>query len=180
VHSPAIDVGAFLTTTVASGSGISMPVADARYFSDGFGIPGAVPDTVQLQGEATAVTVQAVDYATNTLTLSAPLTWGASQGVAHAFTGLAPDLGAWEYYDGGIFERDGGLPLPNDEPDSGSTRDSGTARPALDASAPAGDGGVSAPHRGVGCGCNETPGVALLACLGVWAMGRARVRRRRA
>ncbi|HYE24030.1 MAG TPA: choice-of-anchor D domain-containing protein, partial [Clostridia bacterium] len=94
--SAAIDAGAFLTTTAAAGSGTSLRVADARYFFDGFGIAGEVGDTIQLQGSGARARVVRIDYATNTLTLNASLTWSSGQGVALAFGGNAPDVGAQE------------------------------------------------------------------------------------
>jgi hypothetical protein len=91
-----IDAGAFLTTTTAAGSGTSVPVADARYFFDGHGIPGELGDEVQLQGQAASARVVAVDVAAKRLTLDRPLTWAAGTGVALLFVGTSPDLGAFE------------------------------------------------------------------------------------
>ncbi|HYE25374.1 MAG TPA: right-handed parallel beta-helix repeat-containing protein [Clostridia bacterium] len=94
--SAAIDTGAFLTTTTAAGSGTSLKVADARYFFDGFGIAGELGDTIQLQRSRTRARVVGIDYATNTLTLDVSLTWAGGEGVALAFGGIAPDVGAYE------------------------------------------------------------------------------------
>jgi len=95
--SPMIDAGVFLTTTAAAGSGTQLTVADASYFCDGFGIPGLTGDVIQLEGQTETATITAVNYATNTLTLSRSLTWMAGKGVALAFAGTKPDLGAFEY-----------------------------------------------------------------------------------
>jgi hypothetical protein len=48
------------------------------------------------EGESGTALVTAIDYATHTLTLDAPLTWSADQGVALAYSGSAPDPGAYE------------------------------------------------------------------------------------
>jgi hypothetical protein len=92
-----IDAGAFVTTAATSGSGTNLPVADALYFYSGYGIAGEVGDLVQLQGQTATARVTAINYATNTLTLSAPLTWTAGQGLHLAYSGSAPDVGAFEY-----------------------------------------------------------------------------------
>jgi hypothetical protein len=92
--SPAIDRGGFLTQSIAAGSGTLLPVQDARYFSDGYGlIPG---DLIQLQGQTATARVSAVDYSANTLTLETPLSWTAGQGVSYAYAGSTPDIGAHE------------------------------------------------------------------------------------
>jgi hypothetical protein len=38
-----------------------------------------------------------VNYGTNTITVSAVLTWTQNQGLALVFEGSAPDVGAFEY-----------------------------------------------------------------------------------
>ncbi len=94
--SPMVDAGVFLTRTVGAGSGTTLEVLDARFFFDGFSIAGEVGDLIALQGQTETVTVVAVDLGSNTLTLSAPLTWTADQGVSQAYLGAAPDVGAYE------------------------------------------------------------------------------------
>ena len=96
-NSPLIDAGAFLTRTVGAGAGTSMPVADVRFFSDGFGIQGLDGDLIQLEGGALTARIVNIDYATGTLLLDAALTWTAAQGVALAYEGKAPDMGAFDY-----------------------------------------------------------------------------------
>jgi cysteine-rich repeat protein len=94
--SPMIDAGTFLTTTSGASSGVSMAVADARYFFDGFGISGEVGDIIELDDGQTA-RILSINYATNTLTLDASLTWSLGQGIALAYSGSAPDIGAFEF-----------------------------------------------------------------------------------
>lgn len=94
--SPLRDAGAYLTVTVGAGSGTVLAVEDARFFYDGFGIAGEVGDAVQLAGRADTAVVVEVDLEANRLTLDRDLTWSDGQGVALAYQGAAPDVGAFE------------------------------------------------------------------------------------
>jgi len=93
--SPAIDKGVFLTATTAVGSGTVITVADAGYFIDGYGITGG--DTVQLEGQTEHAQILSIDYSANKITVDKSLTWSSGQGVALAYSGTAPDIGACEY-----------------------------------------------------------------------------------
>ena len=104
--SPAIDQGAFLTTvTSANGTGTTFTVADASYFWYDIGgmasnIPGtklATGDVIQLKGQSTTTTITNINYATNTITVNNPLTWTNGLGIALAYSGSAPDVGAYEF-----------------------------------------------------------------------------------
>lgn len=95
--SPAIDAGAFLTQAAAAGSGAALPVKDATFFYDGFGIPGEAGDVVQLAGQTVTARIARIDYANNVLILDRPLTWEAGQGVSLQYAGDAPDVGAYEF-----------------------------------------------------------------------------------
>jgi len=99
--SPLIDAGAFLTQTTSGGAGTVLPVEDARYFCDGFGIAGLGGDRIRLDGQVEAVMVTMVDYAANTLTLDRAVAWTAGQGVALEYHGAAPDIGAFEFIPAG-------------------------------------------------------------------------------
>jgi len=90
-----INAGDFLTVTTSSGSGTSLPVDDARYFMDGWGLIDG--DTIQLEGQTTTARITAINYNTNTLTLNASLTWTNGLGVSLIYSGSAPDIGAYEY-----------------------------------------------------------------------------------
>jgi hypothetical protein len=96
--SKAIDAGTWLTTiTSASGSGASFTVANPNFFFAGMTaasrtLPG---DTLQLQGQTTTATITSISG--NTITVNAPLTWTNGQGLALAYSGAAPDVGAYEY-----------------------------------------------------------------------------------
>jgi len=88
-----IDEGVPLTFTQGAGSGTSIRVQDAGYFSDGFEIvPG---DRIQIAGGPVLQVVR-VDYASSTLTVSQPVEWAADAPVSLEFRGQAPDIGAVE------------------------------------------------------------------------------------
>lgn len=95
-NSPLIDQGTYLTTTTGAGSGTLIPVNDAGYFFDGFGIPGETGDEIQLGGTSQKATIVEVDFAANTITVDRTLNWSANQGVTYAYLGNKPDLGAFE------------------------------------------------------------------------------------
>jgi hypothetical protein len=94
-NSPAIDKGTFLTVTTGAGSGNVITLADASYFIDGYGITGG--ETIQLQGQTQRAHIVSVDYSANKITIDTSLTWSSGQGVALAYSGTAPDIGAFEY-----------------------------------------------------------------------------------
>lgn len=92
-----IDAGVFLTRTVSAGSGTSLRVEDAGYFTDGYGIPGETGDSIRLQDDARTAHVIAIDRAAGILTLDKPLSWTGGQGVSLAYAGGRPDIGAFEF-----------------------------------------------------------------------------------
>ena len=96
--SPAINAGTWLTTTRSAGIGTNLPVEDASYFIDGFGIIEG--DLIQLEGQSITARITNVNYDTNTLTVNRSLTWNSGQGVSLAYSGSAPDIGAFEYESG--------------------------------------------------------------------------------
>lgn len=93
--SPCIDAGDFLTKTTGSGTGTVIPVEDARYFHDGYGIAGVSGDTIKI-GSNTA-TVTDIDYGANTITINKSISWNNGDGVSYSYSGSAPDIGAYEY-----------------------------------------------------------------------------------
>jgi hypothetical protein len=97
--SPMVDAGAFLTHTASAGNGTVMQVVDAGYFYDGFGIAGEIGDLIQLDGQTDRARIVNADYDAHTLTLDRALTWTAGQGIALAYSGSAPDMGAFEYHE---------------------------------------------------------------------------------
>jgi hypothetical protein len=92
-ESPAIDRGGPLTWAASNGSGRQLPVGDAGYFFDGFGVVAG--DQIQVGGQA-PVRIVAVDYGRNVLTLERDLTWRQGDWVTWPYKGNAPDIGALE------------------------------------------------------------------------------------
>jgi len=108
--SPCIDAGGPLATTVSSGSGTSLVVDNARYFTDGFGIIDG--DMIQV-GSNSPVRVVGVNYNSNTITLGGSISWNSGDAVNYAYSGNGPDIGA--------FEISGPSTCPNGICDSGET-----------------------------------------------------------
>jgi parallel beta-helix repeat protein len=94
--SPMIDQGAFLTKTTAAGTGNLLPVEDVKYFYDGFAINNETGDLVQLAGSVQQAIIISINYDDRVLELDRSLSWKINQGVALAFDGKSPDLGAHE------------------------------------------------------------------------------------
>jgi hypothetical protein len=96
-QSPLIDAGAFLTTAVGAGTeSTQLPVKDPVFFYDGFGIEGEKGDLIQLQGQTETARITEIDPKTKVLKLDRALSWKDGQGVALAYSGAAPDIGAFE------------------------------------------------------------------------------------
>jgi hypothetical protein len=94
--SSVIDTGSFVAEAETTGNGTALPVDDAGWFYDGFGIPGEAGDLIQIEGHSDPVRVISVDYATDTLTLATSASWRRGDGVHLAYSGQAPDMGAFE------------------------------------------------------------------------------------
>ena len=94
--SPMIDAGAFATRAVGAGTGTDLNVEDVGYFYDGFGIPGEVGDEIRLEGAPSTARVVRIDYAKRALTLDQPLTWIRGQYLHLRYSGVGPDMGAFE------------------------------------------------------------------------------------
>ena len=113
--SPARNAGTYLTTVNgAVTGGTSLVVRDASYFQDGYGLSNA---SSTVQGDCISVTtignhvcITAVNYATNTLTLSSPISaangdpvwiYSISDGTVVLTDSTGPDLGAMPYSSAG-------------------------------------------------------------------------------
>jgi hypothetical protein len=94
-NSPCIDGGGFLTRTATGGQGPSIPVTDAGFFTDGYGIVAG--DVIQLEGGAKRSKIAKIDYDKNVITIDGDAAWTKDQGVSQPFTGARPDVGAFEY-----------------------------------------------------------------------------------
>ena len=90
--SSCIDAGGPLTTTVGSGTFSAIAVADALYFTDGYGVVDA--DIVRVGSYRAKIT--SVDYASNILYLDREVTYSGGQPVYADYNDSAPDMGAFE------------------------------------------------------------------------------------
>jgi len=88
-----IDEGAPLTRTRSAGSGKTIPLEDAGYFTDGFSLVDG--DRIRI-GDSEPLMVIAVDYSTHTVTVDRSTTWTAKAPVSLDFNGAGPDIGAIE------------------------------------------------------------------------------------
>lgn len=95
--SPCLGAGKPLAIARAEGSGRALPVDDARWFFDGFGIPGEKGDLIFIGPAKTARRVLKADIETHVLTLDRDASWSQGDGVSMPYVGIAPDLGAYEY-----------------------------------------------------------------------------------
>lgn len=103
--SPAIGAGGNLTNAVGSGSSSTLlTVADAGFFSDGYGITNVQPDWIRI-GASTTVQVSSVNYSTNVITLASAVSWNNNDPIylykdsngRVVLLGSAPDIGAYPY-----------------------------------------------------------------------------------
>jgi hypothetical protein len=80
--SPLINHAVALTTTSATANSTSCLVGDAYYFRDAWGMSsmGVVGDSIKI-GSTNAVGITAINYSTNTLTLSSSRSWTAGDGI---------------------------------------------------------------------------------------------------
>ncbi len=91
--SPAVDQAGHLTTTTDAGTGTLLPVDNALYFIDGYGLVEG--DWIRV-GTNPAVRIAAVNYKRNTLTVEQAITWNTGDNVSLDYTGSGPDHGAIE------------------------------------------------------------------------------------
>lgn len=96
--SPAIDAGNTLTTTADAGTGTTLSVVDSRFFHDTYN-GWVTADSIQVGADT--VTITSIDYASNSITVSASFTWESGEGVALPYNGSKPDIGYAEYSDSG-------------------------------------------------------------------------------
>ncbi|MGI6082403.1 MAG: right-handed parallel beta-helix repeat-containing protein [Limnochordia bacterium] len=94
--SPLLDGGAFLTMAVGTGQGLEIPVKDASFFYDGFGIEGELGDLIAIGSADQVARVVKVDRARQTLTVDREVTWTEGDGLSLAWSGNAPDMGVYE------------------------------------------------------------------------------------
>lgn len=95
--SPARNAGTYLTLSngAASEASTTLIVDDAGFFTDGFSIVGgvAIADIIQI-GSNDTVTITAIDYDTNTITIASAQTWADN---AEIYWRGNSDIGAYPY-----------------------------------------------------------------------------------
>ena len=95
-NSPCIDTGKFLTQiTSSNGSGTTFTVADPYFFYNGYGM--TTGDKIQFLGQTNTAHVTTVNYSNGSITVDASMSWTNKQWVSTAYSGIAPDIGAYEY-----------------------------------------------------------------------------------
>ncbi len=95
-NSPAIDRGAFLTSSEGSGSGTLITVDNVNYFSDGHGI--ADGDIIFI-GDELNLRVVSIDRANNQLLINRSITWSDNDDIGlYPFHGSKVDIGSFEYF----------------------------------------------------------------------------------
>jgi len=92
-NSPCIDTGTYLTKTTSLGTGTVLPIEDTRFFCDGFGL---IEGDLIAVGSNNPVRIVSVNPLANTLTLETPISWALGDDVSYPYSGLAPDMGAYE------------------------------------------------------------------------------------
>lgn len=90
-----IEAGTFLTYTSSAGSGSSITVQDASYFTDGYGIVEG--DTIMLEGSRQKAIILHADYDNNILTIDTNLDWESGKGISLIRFGYFPEIGLYEY-----------------------------------------------------------------------------------
>jgi len=92
--SPCIDRGMPLTKTVSKGSGTEIQVEDAGYFFNGYNITDG--DLIKV-GSNEPVMITGIDYETNIIIVDTSISWNEGDEVNLPYSGLSPDIGAYEY-----------------------------------------------------------------------------------
>jgi parallel beta-helix repeat protein len=88
--SPLIGKGVILARTTGPGSGKTVIVTDASYFSDGFGIGSG--DSVVIGQNL--VNIAAIDYTKHSISVDRIINWGKNDPVSFPFASAAPNMGA--------------------------------------------------------------------------------------
>ncbi len=92
--------GRHLTAAVGLGNSNVLPVKDALYFYDGFGIVGEVGDLIAVGSGDNTARIVSIDRDKNQLVLDRVVTWKDGDPVGLPWVGEAPDLGVYEYGEG--------------------------------------------------------------------------------
>lgn len=92
-----LDSGQPLTRTVGAGNGRKIPVEDAAYFYDGFGIEGEVGDLIAIGSTDQRARIVNVDYNVHVITVDADVRWEDGAVISFPWSGSGPDIGVYEH-----------------------------------------------------------------------------------
>lgn len=107
-ESPAIDAGTYLTQAAGAGTdSVTLTVDDALYFQDGTwgsSLSDVQADWIAIGTVTNVVQISSIDYTTNVITLTVPMTWDDNASIwlyrdsdgTRVLSGAAPDQGAHE------------------------------------------------------------------------------------
>lgn len=88
--SPLMSKGSSLAWTINAGEGDKIPVTDASFFSDGFGIGSG--DSIRIGDDL--VSIVTIDYFNRAIAVDRLIRWEQNDLVSFPFVGAAPDMGA--------------------------------------------------------------------------------------
>jgi len=93
--SPCIDTGVWLTQTNGAGSGTTIIVDDASYFTDGYGL---ISGDIIFIGNDINLKITDINYNSNQITVNRSITWTNNEYVSlSSYSGSKPDIGAYEF-----------------------------------------------------------------------------------
>jgi parallel beta-helix repeat protein len=87
-----IGKGAVLARATMAGSGKTINISEAAFFSDGFGIGGG--DLIMIGNSR--VNIIDIDYINNFITVDRDISWNKGDAVSFPFSGMSPDMGAYD------------------------------------------------------------------------------------
>ncbi|NLX12060.1 MAG: PKD domain-containing protein [Phycisphaerales bacterium] len=95
--SPLRNAATHLTVTRSAGQGRELPVDDAWYFYDGYGIANERGDLIAVGTPANQARIQRVDTKAHILHLDRELKWESGEPVSFPWSGSKPDIGVFEH-----------------------------------------------------------------------------------
>jgi len=95
--SPAINKGYFLAKTTNAGTGVTIKLKDAGFFTDGYGISEG--DLILFEGQTQEFEILGIDYINNTITVNKVTSWNIGDRISLTYNDNIPDIGAFEYHE---------------------------------------------------------------------------------
>jgi PKD repeat protein/polygalacturonase len=97
-NSSCVDAGDWPTHTNGAGLGTQITVKNARYFTPGYWLTDG---DIIVVGSTRNLKITNINYYTNQITVNRSFTWADNDPVSFPYAGSAPDIGAYEYVNGG-------------------------------------------------------------------------------